>query len=185
MLNDIKNNTKERMAKAIEVFCSDIKGVRTGRASASLLDGIVVNIYGGNSKLNQVAAISVIDNKTLSINVWDTNTVTSVKNAVSNSNLGLNPIVEGDVIRVALPELTEESRKKFIKLLHEFAENAKVATRNIRRDILDKVKDMKKNKEISEDDFHNINDEIQKITNNTIEEIDEKLSAKEKDILSI
>ncbi|WP_425385919.1 ribosome recycling factor [Wolbachia endosymbiont (group A) of Barypeithes pellucidus] len=183
MLNEIKAKTKERMLKTIQSFHDDIKGVRTGRASASLLDGIVVNIYGGHQKLNQVAGVSVIDNKTLSIKVWDINVVGKVKNAILNANLNLNPVVEGNTIRIALPDLTQETREKLVKLLHQFAENARIAIRNIRRDIIEELKNMKKNKEISEDDYHNLHDEVQKITNDNIKKIDGELSIKEKDIL--
>lgn len=183
MLNEIKAKTKERMLKNIQSFHDDIKGVRTGRASASLLDGIVVNIYGGHQKLNQVAGVSVIDNKTLSIKVWDINVVGEVKNAILNANLNLNPVVEGNTIRIALPDLTQETREKLVKLLHQFAENARIAIRNIRRDIIEELKNMKKNKEISEDDYHNLHDEVQKITNDNIKKIDGELSIKEKDIL--
>ncbi|MFP3020991.1 ribosome recycling factor [Wolbachia endosymbiont (group A) of Pogonocherus hispidulus] len=183
MLNEIKAKTKERMLKTIQSFHDDIKGVRTGRASASLLDGIVVNIYGGHQKLNQVAGVSVIDNKTLSIKVWDINVVGEVKNAILNANLNLNPVVEGNTIRIALPDLTQETREKLVKLLHQFAENARIAIRNIRRDIIEELKNMEKNKEISEDDYHNLHDEVQKITNDNIKKIDSELSMKEKDIL--
>ncbi|MFP3025085.1 MAG: ribosome recycling factor [Wolbachia sp.] len=183
MLNEIKAKTKERMLKTIQSFHDDIKGVRTGRASASLLDGIVVNIYGGHQKLNQVAGVSVIDNKTLSIKVWDINVVGEVKNAILNANLNLNLVVEGNTIRIALPDLTQETREKLVKLLHQFAENARIAIRNIRRDIIEELKNMEKNKEISEDDYHNLHDEVQKITNDNIKKIDSELSMKEKDIL--
>lgn len=185
MLDNIKNVAKERMEKTIEVFLNDIKGVRTGKASPSLLDGITVSVCNGNLKLNQVASVSAVDSKTLSISVWDANVISSVKNAILNSNLGLNPVIEGSVIRVTLPELTEESRKKFVKLINEFAENAKVAIRNIRRDVVDKIKSMEKNKEISEDDAYNINDQVQKITNDSIGKIEKLLSAKEQEILKV
>lgn len=185
MLNNMKNFTKERMDKTIEVFFNDIKGIRTGKANPSLLDGITVSVYNGHLKLNQVASVSVVDNKTLSINVWDTNVIGCVKNSILNSSLGLNPVVEGSVIRVTLPELTEESRKKFIKLVDEFTENAKVAIRNIRRDVIDKVKGMEKNKEISEDDARDINDQIQKITNDSIEKIEELSSMKKQEISKV
>lgn len=184
MLNEIKTNMKERMSKTIQSFHDDIKGVRTGRASASLLDGIVVNIYGGHQKLNQVAGVSVMDNKTLSIKVWDMGVVGEVKNAILNANLNLNPVVEGNTIRITLPDLTQETREKLVKLLHQFAENGRIAIRNIRRDIIEELKNMEKNKEISEDDYHSLHDEVQKITNDNIKKIDSELSTKEKDILS-
>lgn len=184
MLNEIKTNMKERMSKTIQSFHDDIKGVRTGRASASLLDGIVVNIYGGHQKLNQVAGVSVMDNKTLSIKVWDMEVIGEVKNAILNANLNLNPVVEGNTIRITLPDLTQETREKLVKLLHQFAENGRIAIRNIRRDIMEAIEKMKENKEISEDECHSIKKEVQNITDENIKKIDNELSIKEKDILN-
>ncbi|MDR2548519.1 MAG: ribosome recycling factor, partial [Rickettsiales bacterium] len=165
-------------------FHDDIKGIRTGRASASLLDGIVVNIYGGHQKLNQVAGVSVTDNKTLSIKVWDISVIGEVKNAILNANLNLNPVVEGNTIRITLPDLTQEIRERLVKLLHQFAENARVAIRNIRRDIMEEIEKMQESKEISEDDLHSAKKEIQNITDDNIKKIDSELSIKEKDILN-
>ncbi|MDG7055400.1 MAG: ribosome recycling factor [Wolbachia endosymbiont of Menacanthus eurysternus] len=184
MLNEVKAKTKERMLKTIQSFHDDIKGIRTGRASASLLDGIVVNIYGGHQKLNQVAGVSVTDNKTLSIKVWDISVIGEVKNAILNANLNLNPVVEGNTIRITLPDLTQETRERLVKLLHQFAENARVAIRNIRRDIMEEIEKMQESKEISEDDLHSAKKEIQNITDDNIKKIDSELSIKEKDILN-
>ncbi|MDR2609236.1 MAG: ribosome recycling factor [Rickettsiales bacterium] len=184
MLNEVKTKTKERMLKTIQSFHDDIKGIRTGRASASLLDGIVVNIYGRHQKLNQVAGVSVTDNKTLSIKVWDISVVGEVKNAILNANLNLNPVVEGNTIRITLPDLTQETRERLVKLLHQFAENARVAIRNIRRDIMEEIEKMQESKEISEDDLHSAKKEIQNITDDNIKKIDSELSIKEKDILN-
>ncbi|MDR1140029.1 MAG: ribosome recycling factor [Rickettsiales bacterium] len=184
MLNEVKTKTKERMLKTIQSFHDDIKGIRTGRASVSLLDGIVVNIYGGHQKLNQVAGVSVTDNKTLSIKVWDISVVGEVKNAILNANLNLNPVVEGNTIRITLPDLTQETRERLVKLLHQFAENARVAIRNIRRDIMEEIEKMQESKEISEDDLHSAKKEIQNITDDNIKKIDSELSIKEKDILN-
>ncbi|WP_168464067.1 ribosome recycling factor [Wolbachia endosymbiont of Ctenocephalides felis wCfeT] len=184
MLSEVKTKIKERMLKTIQSFHDDIKGVRTGRASASLLDGVVVNAYGGHQKLSQVAGVSVTDNKTLSIKVWDEGIIGEVKNAILNANLGLNPVIEGNTIRVTLPDLTEETRKKLVKLLHQFAENARIAIRNIRRDTLEEIEKMKEDKEISEDEFHSAKKEVQSITDENIKKIDEELSIKEKDVLS-
>jgi ribosome recycling factor len=184
MLNEVKTKTKERMLKTIQSFHDDIKGIRTGRASASLLDGIVVNIYGGHQKLNQVAGVSVTDNKTLSIKVWDISVIGEVKNAILNADLNLNPVVEGNTIRITLPDLTQETRERLVKLLHQFAENARVAIRNIRRDIMEEIEKMQESKEISEDDLHSAKKEIQNITDDNIKKIDSELSIKEKDILN-
>ncbi|BAP00242.1 ribosome recycling factor [Wolbachia endosymbiont of Cimex lectularius] len=184
MLNEVKTKTKEKMLKTIQSFHDDIKGIRTDRASASLLDGIVVNIYGGHQKLNQVAGVSVTDNKTLSIKVWDISVIGEVKNAILNANLNLNPVVEGNTIRITLPDLTQETRERLVKLLHQFAENARVAIRNIRRDIMEEIEKMQESKEISEDDLHSAKKEIQNITDDNIKKIDSELSIKEKDILN-
>ncbi|MGL9731845.1 MAG: ribosome recycling factor [Wolbachia sp.] len=184
MLNEVKTKTKERMLKTIQSFHDDIKGIRTGRASASLLDGIVVNIYGGHQKLNQVAGVSVTDNKTLSIKVWDISVIGEVKNAILNAKLNLNPVVEGNTIHITLPNLTQETRERLVKLLHQFAENARVAIRNIRRDITEEIEKMQENKEISEDDLHSAKKQIQNITDDNIKKIDSELSIKEKDILN-
>ncbi|MGL9682016.1 MAG: ribosome recycling factor [Wolbachia sp.] len=184
MLNEVKTKTKERMLKTIQFFRDDIKGIRTGRASASLLDGIVVNIYGGHQKLNQVAGVSVTDNKTLSIKVWDISVIAEVKNAILNANLNLNPVVEGNTIHITSPNLTQETRERLVKLLHQFAENARVAIRNIRRDITEEIEKMQENKKISEDDLHSAKKEIQNITDDNIKKIYNELSIKEKDILN-
>lgn len=183
MLNEVKVRTKDRMLKTIQSFHDDIKGVRTGRASASLLDGVVVNVYGGHQKLNQVAGVSIVDNKNLLIKVWDVGTIGEVKNAILNANLNLNPIVEGSTIRIVLPDLTQETREKLVKLLHQFAENARIAIRNIRRDMIEEIEKMKEDKEISEDDFHSIKKEVQNITDDNIKKIDGELFNKEKDVL--
>ncbi|CCF78477.1 ribosome recycling factor [Wolbachia endosymbiont of Onchocerca ochengi] len=183
MLNEVKTKTKEKMLKTIQSFHNDIKGIRTGRANASLLDGIVVNIYSGHQKLSQVAGISVADNKTLSIKIWDISIIGEVKNAILSANLNLNPVVEGNAIRVTLPDLTQETRERLVKLLNQFAENARVAIRNIRRDAMEEIEKMQESKEISEDDFHGAKKQIQNITDDNIEKIDDELSIKEKEIL--
>ncbi|QKX01129.1 ribosome recycling factor [Wolbachia endosymbiont of Dipetalonema caudispina] len=183
MLNEVKIQTEERMLKTIQSFFNDIKGIRTGRANVSLLDGIVVNIYNGHQKLNQVAGISVTDSKTLLIKVWDIDIIGKVKDAILNANLNLNLIVEGSVIRIALPDLTQETRERLVKLLYQFAENARIAIRNIRRNVMEKMEKMQENKEISQDDFHDIKKQIQSITDDSIKRINSELSTKEKEIL--
>lgn len=183
MLNEIIVKTKDRMLKTLESFRDDIKGVRTGKASASLLDGLDVNIYGGRQKLNQVASISALDNKTLLIKIWDSNITGEVKNSIVNANLNLNPTIEGATIRVVLPDLTQETREKLAKLLHKFAESARIAIRNIRRDIVEEVEKIKEDKSISEDDFHRIKKEVQNTTDDYIKKIDNELSIKEKEII--
>ncbi|QKX02197.1 ribosome recycling factor [Wolbachia endosymbiont of Dirofilaria (Dirofilaria) immitis] len=183
MLNKVRTKMKEKMLKTVQSFHNDIKGIRTGRASSSLLDGIVVNINSGHQKLNQVADISVVNNKTLSIKVWDISVIGEVRNAILSANLNLNSVIEGNVIRITLPDLTQEARERLVKLLYQFAENARVAVRNIRRDVMEEIGEMQENKEISKDDFHGAKKQIQDITDDSIKRIDNELSIKEKEIL--
>jgi ribosome recycling factor len=180
---EIKNEMKENILKTLSIFHNDIRGVRTGRASTSLLDGIVINAYGGHQKLNEVANVALADNKTLLIKVYDVSNVGAVKTAILNTNLNLNPIIEGSTVRLILPELTQETRAKYVKLLHQYAEKARIAVRKIRENTIKKLKKMKDNKEISEDDLHNIKEEIQNITDDNIKTVDNELSLKEKEIL--
>ncbi len=180
---EIKNEMKENISKTLNIFHNDIKGVRTGRASTSLLDGVVVNAYGGHQKLSEVANVSLMDNKTLLIKVYDISNVGEVKTAIVNTNLNLNPMVEGSTVRIVLPDLTQETRAKYVKLLHQYAEKARIAVRKIRENTIKKLKKIKENKEISEDDFHSVKEEIQNITDNSIKTVDNELSLKEKDIL--
>ncbi|MDG7055941.1 MAG: ribosome recycling factor [Wolbachia endosymbiont of Meromenopon meropis] len=184
MLNEVKAKTKERMLKTIQSFFNDIRGIRSSRASPLLLDGIVVNVYGEHQKLNQVASISTMNNKTLSIKVWNIAIVGEVKNAILNANLNLNPVIDGNVIRITLPDLTQETREKLVKLLQQFAENARVAIRNIRRNVIEEISKIQENREISEDDLHSAKKDIQSITSDSIKKIDNELSLREKDVLN-
>lgn len=173
------------MLKTVQCFSNDIRGIHSGRASTSLLDSIVVNIYGRCQRLNQIASISVLNNKTLLIKVWDSVIVGEVKNAILNANINLSPIIENNnVIRVMLPNLTQEARKKLVKLLYQFAENTRIAIRNIRRDAIETIEKIQENKEISKDDLHSIKKKIQNITDDNIRKINKELSFKEKDILN-
>ncbi|QKX01626.1 ribosome recycling factor [Wolbachia endosymbiont of Cruorifilaria tuberocauda] len=183
MLSEVKTKMKERMLKTVQSFCNNIKGIRTGRASVSLLDGIVVNAYSGHQKLSQVADISVTDNKTLSIKVWDVSIIGEIKNAILNTNLNFNYVIENNTIRITLPDLTQEARRRLVKLLHQFAESARVAIRNIRRDVMEEIEKMQESKEISEDDFHDAKKQVQNITDNNIKKIDGEFSIKEREIL--
>ena len=185
MLEDIKKDADERMAKSVEVLGSNFNKIRTGRAHPSILDGISVDYYGNPTPLSQVANISVLDARTLSLSPWEKSMVPEIEKAIMKSSLGLNPVTTGELIRVPMPALTEETRKGFIKQARNEAEAGRVSVRNIRRDALSTVKDLLKEKEISEDDDHRMHDEIQKITDKHIADIEKALVAKEKDLMEI
>jgi len=185
MLEDIVKETNERMGKTIEALHNELKGVRTGRANTNLLDGIMVDYYGSASALNQVANVAVQDSRTLTVTPWEKNMVPAIEKAIMNANLGLNPSSAGQVIRVPLPPLTEERRKEMIRVVRGVAENARVAIRNIRRDANGQLKDLLKDKEISEDDDRREQDNIQKLTDKFIGDVEVVLQDKEKDLLSV
>ena len=185
MLEDIKKDAKERMSKSVDVLGSNFNKIRTGRAHPSILDGISVSYYGNDTPLSQVANVSVLDARTLSISPWEKSVVPAIEKAIMKSDLGLNPVTTGELIRVPMPALTEETRKNYIKQARNEAENARISVRNIRRDALATVKDLLKEKEISEDDDRRVHDEIQKITDKHIAEIDASLAVKEKDLMEI
>jgi ribosome recycling factor len=179
------NELKRRMQGAIAVLKQELSGLRTGRASAHLLDPIQVEAYGSHMPLNQVATVSVPEARLLSVQVWDRSMVHAVEKAITTSNLGLNPQTEGQVIRLRIPELNEERRKELVKVAHKYAEAAKVAVRHVRRDGLDTVKKLEKDHQISKDDHERMSDEIQKATDQMITDIDHTLGAKEKEILTV
>ena len=181
--NQIKTEAKARMDKTLEALKSDFGGLRAGRAHVSLLDGIMVEAYGSMTPLAQVGTISVPDARTLSISVWDRGLAKAVEKAIMESDLGLNPASDGQLIRIPIPPLSEERRKELTKVAGKYAENNKVAVRNIRRDALDEVKKLKKDNLISEDERYE--NEIQKLTDESIKKIEEMLAQKEKDILQV
>lgn len=183
--NEIKKDTSERMEKTLETLRADFGGLRAGRAHASLLDNIMVEAYGNLSPISQVGTISVPDARTLSVSVWDKGLAKSVEKALRESDLGLNPVSDGQLIRIPIPPLSEERRKELVKVAGKYAEQTKVAIRNIRRDALDDVKKLKKDNLISEDDEKKYGNEIQKLTDESIKKIDDMLSQKEKDILQV
>lgn len=185
MLNDIKKDAQGRMSKSVEVLNTNFNKIRTGRAHSSILDGVMVSYYGNDTPLSQVANISVLDARTLSISPWERSLVPEIEKAIMKSDLGLNPVTTGELIRVPMPPLTEETRKGYIKQAKSEAEAARVSIRNIRRDALATVKDLVKEKEVSEDDDRRFHDEIQKITDKYIAEVDSQLAAKEKDLMEI
>lgn len=185
MINDIKKDAEARMKKAIEALGNNFNKIRTGRAHPSLLDGIRVNYYGTETPLSQVANINIEDARTLSVSPWERNLVPEIEKAIMKSDLGLNPSTNGGLIRIPLPMLTEETRKNFIKQARAEAEQGRVAVRNVRRDALAEVKALLKDKKIGEDDDRRAQDEIQKITDKFIAEVDKALAAKEADLMAI
>ncbi|GAA0497861.1 ribosome recycling factor [Tatumella terrea] len=183
MINDIKKDAEVRMEKCVEAFKNTIGKVRTGRASPSLLDGIVVEYYGTPTPLRQLANVTVEDSRTLKLNVFDRSLGPAVEKAIMASDLGLNPSSAGTDIRVPLPPLTEERRKDLIKIVRGEAEQGRVSVRNVRRDANDKVKALLKDKEISEDDERRAQDDIQKMTDASIKKVDAALTEKETELM--
>ncbi len=184
-INSIKNDAKIRMDKTLESLKSDFGGLRAGRAHASLLDGIMVEAYGSLTPISQVGTVSVPDARTLSVSVWDKSVAKSVEKALRESDLGLNPVSDGNLIRIPIPPLSEERRKELVKVAGKYAEQNKVALRNIRRDALDEVKKLKKDNLISEDEEKRAENEIQKLTDDAVKKVDELQSQKEKDIMQV
>lgn len=179
------NEVKRRMQGAVQALKHELGGLRTGRAAASMLDPVQVDAYGSHMPLNQVATISVPEPRLLSVQVWDKTMVKAVEKAIVDSNLGLSPATEGQVLRLRIPELNEERRKELVKVAHKYAEAAKVAVRHVRRDGLDTVKKLEKAHEISEDDQKRFDSDVQKATDAVIAEIDQMLASKEKEILTV
>src|SRR3954470_6525517 len=179
------NELKRRMQGATQALKHELGGLRTGRAAASMLEPVQVDAYGTHMPLNQLATVSVPEPRLLSVQVWDKSMVKAVEKAIIDSNLGLSPATEGQVLRLRIPELNEERRKELVKVAHKYAEAAKVAVRHVRRDGLDVLKKAEKNHEMSEDDQKRHADDVQKATDGTITEIDQLLAAKEKEILTV
>lgn len=185
MIDDIKSDAQTRMQKSVEALRHDLTKVRTGRASTALVDHLKVNYYGSEMPLTQVASVAVSDARSLTITPWEKQMVQPVEKAILASDLGLNPTTAGTVIRINLPALTEERRKELSKLVHGEGENTKVAIRNIRRDAMQQVKDLLKEKQISEDDERRAGDEIQKLTDSGIKDVDEVVKAKEQELMAV
>jgi ribosome recycling factor len=179
------NDLKRRMQGAIQTLKTELGGLRTGRASASLLDPIQVEAYGSHMPLNQMATVSVPEPRLISVQVWDRSMVHAVEKAIANSHLGLTPSTEGQVLRLRIPELNEERRKELVKVAHKYVEAAKVAVRHVRRDGLDVLKKLLKDHQMSEDDEKRSGEQVQKLTDETIGEIDKLLAGKEKEILTV
>lgn len=179
------SDLKRRMQGAVGVLRDELGGLRIGRASASLLEPITVEAYGARTPLNQVATVSVPEARLLSVQVWDRGMVNAVEKAIRDSNLGLNPATEGQVLRLRIPELNQERRQELVKVAHKYAEAAKVSVRHVRRDGMDLLKKLEKDGEISSDDLERQSKDVQKATDEAIAEIDQTLAHKEKEILSV
>ena len=180
-----KNVYKQKMDKAFEVFARDLSALRTGRANASMLDVIKVDVYGQKIPINQLGTITVPDPRTLNIQVWDQNNVTLIDSSIKKSEMGLNPQIDGRLIRIPIPNLNEERRNELKKIVKNMAEKSKISVRNIRREANDVLKATLKGKKISEDENNKFEKEIQKITDQEIKKIDEKESQKEKEITTV
>ena len=179
-----KSDVERRMKGAVEACRGDLSGLRTGRANTTLLDPVVVEVYGSNMPLNQVATVSAPEPRMLTVQVWDRSNVTPVEKAIRSAGLGLNPITDGQMLRLPIPDLTEERRKELAKLAGQYAEKAKIAIRNVRRDANDALKTDENKKDISEDDRKRLETEVQKMTDDMIKAIDDAAANKEREILS-
>jgi ribosome recycling factor len=185
MIADVKISAEQKMQKSLETLKVDLGKVRTGRAHTGILDHVMVDYYGTPTAINQVASISLLDGRTIGVTPWEKKLVTAIEKAIRDADLGLNPSTQGETVRVPMPPLTEERRKELIKVVKHEAENAKVAVRNVRRDANATLKDLVKDKTISEDDERRAQEDIQKLTDRYIAEIDKALQAKEADLMAI
>ena len=179
------NTYQQKMQKSLDILKRDFQGLRTGRASVSLLEPIDVEAYGSKVPINQVGNISIPESRLITVQVWDESLIQSVEKAIRNSDLGLNPMIEGNIIRVPIPELSQERRVEIVKIASKYSEDTRVTIRNIRRDAMDKIKEEEKKKNISKDDSFQFSEKIQKITNDFIERVDTLFQEKEKDILKV
>ena len=179
------NIFEEKMDKSLENLKKEFQGLRTGRASVSLLEPVFVDAYGSKVPLNQVSNISVPESRLITVQVWDESLTNTVENAIRNSDLGLNPMIEGNLIRVPVPELSEERRKEIVKIAAKYSEDCKISVRNIRREGMDKIKLDEKNKELSKDESFSYSEDLQGLTDKFIKKIDSFFEEKEKDILKV
>lgn len=185
MIPELKKTTEQKMQKSIDVLKADLTKVRTGRAHTGLLDHVMVEYYGNMVPINQVGNVTLIDSRTIGVQVWEKPMVQKVEKAIRDSDLGLNPANQGDIIRVPMPALTEERRRDLTKVVRHESENAKIAIRNLRRDANQQLKDAIKDKTISEDDDRRAQDDIQKLTDRYIAEVDKLLAQKEQELMQI
>jgi len=184
-MKDTMNKLKEKMQKTINVLEGDLAAVRAGRANPAVLDRVTVDYYGAPTPVNQMAAISVAEARILVITPWDKTTLIPIEKAIQASDIGINPINDGSVLRLTFPQLTEERRKELVKEIKKTGEESKVALRSIRRDIMDKFKAMKKNNEITEDDLKNCEKDVQNVTDKFVKNVDDMIAKKEAEIMSI
>lgn len=182
---DIKKNAETKMAKSVEALKNDLQKVRTGRAHPGILDQVHVDYYGSMVPISQVANVSLLDARTISVQPWEKGMGGKIEKAIRESDLGLNPSTQGDLLRVPMPALTEERRKELTKVVRHEGENAKVAVRNLRRDAIEHLKRLLKDKEISEDDERRAQEDVQKLTDRTVAEVDRLVQAKEADVLAV
>jgi len=185
MISDLKKSAEQKMQKSLEALKADLAKVRTGRAHTGILDHVMVDYYGSPTAINQIANITLVDSRTIGVAPWEKKMVGAVERAIRDSDLGLNPASQGDLIRVPMPALTEERRKELIKVVKHEGEGAKVAIRNIRRDANAHLKDLLKDKEISEDDDRRAQEDIQKITDRYVADVDKMLQVKETELMAI
>jgi ribosome recycling factor len=185
MIAELKKSTEQKMQKSVEALKHDLAKVRTGRAHTGLLDHIQVEYYGSMMPLNQVANVTLIDARTIGVQPWEKPMIAKVEKAIRDSDLGLNPATQGELVRIPMPALTEERRKELIKVVRHEGETAKVAVRNLRRDAITHLKDALKKHELSEDDERRAQDDVQKLTDKYVAEVDKLLAEKEKDLMAI
>lgn len=184
-ISDLKKNAQQKMNKSIETLKGDLAKVRTGRAHAGILDHVMVDYYGNPTPINQVANVTLLDARTIGVQPWEKKMAATIEKAIRDSDLGLNPSSQGDMIRVPTPALTEERRKEMVKLVKSEGEDAKIAVRNIRRDANDALKKMLKDKACSEDDERRAQDEVQKLTDKFVSDIDKLIVDKEKEVMTV
>ena len=184
-ITEVKNYTVERMQKSIETLRADLSKVRTGRAHTGILDHVMVEYYGAPTNITQVANVTLIDARTIGVQAWEKKMITTIEKAIRDADLGLNPSTQGDMIRVPTPALTEERRKEMVKLVKTEGEDAKIAIRNIRRDANESLKKLVKEKSCSDDEERRAQDDIQKLTDKSVSEVDKLLADKEKEVLTV
>jgi ribosome recycling factor len=185
MIADVKKTADQKMKKSLEALKNDLAKVRTGRAHTGLLDHVMVDYYGSPTAVHQVANVTLLDARTIGVTPWEKKMASAIEKAIRDSDLGLNPATMGDTVRVPMPALTEERRKDLIKVVHKEGENARVAVRNVRRDAIHQLKDLLKQKKVAEDEERRAQDDVQKLTDRYIADIDKALQAKEADLLAI
>jgi ribosome recycling factor len=185
MISDVKKSAEDKMAKSVEALKVDLGKVRTGRAHTGLLDHIHVDYYGSQMPLNQVANVTLADARTIAVQPWEKKMIPVVEKAIRDSDLGLNPATQGDIVRVPMPALTEERRRDLIKVVRHDAENARIAIRNVRREANEQLKKLLKDHKVSEDDERHAQTDVQKLTDRYIADVDKQLAAKETDLMAV